>query len=133
MSSGAISPWRWSMDWTWCGPTRAAELLYDDEQWRVFEQLYSIYRQHAEEDVPPPEETAIPGVMGPARHPTVQVLLDEESQFLTRPGSTLDMLLSANRDAILQSGVSAEFYLLDNLSMTKSRARRCISSLTPTG
>jgi hypothetical protein len=41
--------------------------------------------------------------------------VDEDSQFITKEATGFDTTLMANRDAILQSGASAEFYLLDDL------------------
>ena len=55
----------------------------------------------------------VPG--GEVVHPTIVALVDEESQFLTKDTTGFDATVMANRDAILQSGASAEFYLLDDL------------------
>ncbi|MBL7647703.1 MAG: hypothetical protein JNK74_16075 [Candidatus Hydrogenedentes bacterium] len=120
--------------------------FHDDEQWKVFGQLFDVYQKNilagsATEVVEAPapageEETAteegapeesapvepvdgevvplpVPG--GEVVHPTIVALVDEESQFLTKDATGIDGMVMANRDAILQSGASAEFYLLDDL------------------
>ena len=120
--------------------------FHDDEQWKVFGQLFDVYQKNilagsaaevAEAPAPAGEEEAatvegapeasvpvepvdgevvplpVPG--GEVVHPTIVALIDEESQFLTRDTTGFDATVMANRDAILQSGASAEFYLLDDL------------------
>lgn len=90
--------------------------LHDDQQWEVFGQLYQIYQDHAgDAEEPLPEEDNLLAVGRPMTHPAVRVFVDEQSQFLTRDASGLDALLYANRDALLQSGISTAFYLLDDL------------------
>jgi hypothetical protein len=115
--------------------------LHDDEQWKVFGQLFEIYQKNVlagavaesveapapagEEEVAPEETTEdpepdsalvpIPEAGGDVVHPTLLALVDEDSQFLTRDSTGFDATIMANRDAILQSGASAEFHLLDDL------------------
>lgn len=116
--------------------------LHDDEQWKVFGQLFEIYQKNviagalaesvevpapageeeaapeevaAEETTPEGELVPIPVPGGEVVHPTILTLVDEESQFLTKDSTGFDATLLANRDAILQSGASAEFCLLDDL------------------
>lgn len=116
--------------------------LHDDEQWKVFGQLFEIYQKNviagslaapveapapageeeavpvevaAEETAPEGDLVPIPVPGGDVVHPTILALVDEESQFLTKDSTGFDATMMANRDAILQSGASAEFYLLDDL------------------
>lgn len=108
--------------------------FHDDTQWEVFGQLRDIYQRNimaglapageeapaaGEEEIPPVENSesvdAPPVVPSEAVHPTVLALIDEESQFLLRDGGGVDALLAANRDAVLASGASASFHLLDDL------------------
>lgn len=117
--------------------------LHDDEQWKVFGQLFDIYQQNilagtapaaaeeaetppaaAEEEVPPGEmpaegvvEAGVPETMPPLEinHPTIAVFVDEDAQCLLKDGTGFESTLMVNRDAILQSGASAEFYLFDDL------------------
>ncbi len=92
--------------------------LHDDAQWEVFGRLYEIYRQFGDstESLELAASEVLPVGMGvQLRHPMVQVVVDERSQFLTRPEAGLDSLLALNRDVILRAGVSANFYLMDDL------------------
>jgi len=92
--------------------------LHDDAQWEVFGQLYEIYKQFG---ATPESSSGLTGDVMPVgmgvqvEHPMMQVLVDERSQFLTRPEAGLDPFLALNRDVLLKSGVSANFYLLDDL------------------
>lgn len=107
--------------------------LHDDEQWKVFGQLFDIYQKNilagtlpapaeaaGEEEVAPVEaigEEAAPQALpaGEVGYPTMLAFVDEDAQFITKDTSGFDATLMANRDAILQSGASAEFFLLDDL------------------
>lgn len=89
--------------------------FHDDVQWRTFEQLYTIYQDQAARAPAQAEPDAPGGPETPTRHPIVQVVVDEASQFLTRPAAGLDALLHENRDVLLQSGVSTAFCLLDDV------------------
>jgi hypothetical protein len=110
--------------------------LHDDEQWKVFGQLFEIYQKDilaaappavadtppaaAEEEIAATDPAAVePELLAPPSaevvHPTIMAFVDEDSQFITKEATGFDTTLMANRDAILQSGASAEFYLLDDL------------------
>ena len=93
--------------------------LYDDRQWEVFGQLYEIYQKYGntpENALRAGGDVNLPAGLGvQAQHPMVQVIIDERSQFLTRAEAGLDALLAANRDALLNSGASTAFGLLDDL------------------
>lgn len=110
--------------------------LHDDEQWKVFGQLFEIYQKDilaaapsavadtppaaAEEEIAATDPAAVePELLAPPSadvvHPTIMAFVDEDSQFITKEATGFDATLMANRDAILQSGASAEFYLLDDL------------------
>ncbi|MBX3178202.1 MAG: hypothetical protein KF886_12630 [Candidatus Hydrogenedentes bacterium] len=93
------------MTLVWSDP-EGEGFLHDDRQWEVFGRLYEIYRDIGSTPGEPP--AALPS-------PTVQVVVDERSQFLLRPEAGVEAHLHANRDALLQSGASVAFNLLDDV------------------
>ena len=110
--------------------------LHDDDQWREFETAKTVYRQvyppldtTPDSDDPPadiPEASPVPGtapgavprppLQQPAYLPGLTLVVDENSRAYQRTDIPLnEWLLHHARDAVLRTGVSAHFCLLQDV------------------
>ncbi len=109
----------------WSDPNGRGALC-NEPQWELFDGLMNIYRENV---AYPGSRLEIARQTYPedaprAADPTLLVVIDEESQFLTRDEAGLAALLTHNRDEILRAGVTTEFCLLqDFLDNRSSQAR----------
>jgi len=96
--------------------------LCSEAQWALFSELKAIYRDHVAypgSRLAMANQTYSEGGIA-AAGPTLLVVADEESQFLTNDGAGLAPLMARNRDEILKAGVTTAFCLLDDVIDNRS-------------